>query len=162
MGNTTKHIRKSGVHFHPIGIGGKSNDAVIPRMDQYTKINPKKMWKMRTLRQIIESLGHEDRHLDILKVDIEAYEWEVLQNILSDNLTPRIRQLELEFHIFPNTADVSNYVELLQIYRSLKEAGFSRYACTIYRFDNTTKLLQAECGLVNLKFDFLKYPLKHV
>lgn len=159
MGNTGKHIRKTGVHFHPIGIGGKSYDDVIPRMDQYTKKDPKKMWKMRTLRQIIESLGHEDRHLDILKVDIEAYEWGVLKNIVSDdNLTSRIRQLELEFHIFPNTADASNYVELLQIYRSLKEAGFSRYACTIYRFDNTTKILQAECGLVNLKFDFHKYP----
>ncbi|XP_063419330.1 probable methyltransferase-like protein 24 [Mytilus trossulus] len=162
MGNTTKHIRKSEVHFHPIGIGGKSNDAIIPRMDQYTKKHPKKTWKVRTLRQIMESLGHEDRILDILKIDIETYEWEVLQNILSDNLTSRIRQLELEFHIFPNTADVSNYVELLQIYRSLKKAGFSRYTCTVYRFDNTKKVLQAECGLVNFKFDFYKYPLKHV
>ncbi|VDI53691.1 Hypothetical predicted protein [Mytilus galloprovincialis] len=60
MGNTEKHIRQSGVHFYPIGIGGKSNDAVIPRMDQYTKKHPKKMWKVRTLRQIMESLGHED------------------------------------------------------------------------------------------------------
>ncbi|XP_071152343.1 probable methyltransferase-like protein 24 isoform X2 [Mytilus edulis] len=127
MGNTEKHIRKSGVHFYPIGIGGKSNDAVIPRMDQYTKKHPKKMWKVRTLRQIMESLGHEDRHLDILKIDIESYEWEVLRNILSDNLASRIRQLNIEYHIF--NAATRNYVDLLQIYRSLKEAGFLRYAC---------------------------------
>ncbi|CAG2199908.1 unnamed protein product [Mytilus edulis] len=156
MGNTEKHIRKSGVHFYPIGIGGKSNDAVIPRMDQYTKKHPKKMWKVRTLRQIMESLGHEDRHLDILKIDIESYEWEVLRNILSDNLASRIRQLNIEYHVF--NAATRNYVDLLQIYRSLKEAGFLRYACTLYRFDNTTKLLQTECGLINIKFDFNKYP----
>ncbi|CAC5407649.1 unnamed protein product [Mytilus coruscus] len=121
--------------------GRKSNDAVTNGKKK------KKMWKVRTLRQIIELLGHEDRHLDILKVDIEAYEWEVLKNILSDNLISRIRQLNIEFHIFQNNADTSNYVELLQIYRSLKEAGFLRYACNLYRFDNTTKILQTECGL---------------
>ncbi|CAC5407647.1 unnamed protein product [Mytilus coruscus] len=160
MGNTSGYIRRTGVHFHPIGIGRKSVDAVIPIMNQYTIKNPTKKWKVKTLRQIIECLGHQNRHFDILKVDIELYEWEVIENLLSDHLASRIRQLDIEFHIRPYTAHTSNYVDLLKIYRSLKEAGFRRYACAVNRFDNTSKILQSECGFVNTKFDFQKYPLK--
>ncbi|XP_052075423.1 probable methyltransferase-like protein 24 [Mytilus californianus] len=158
MGNTMEHVRPNGVHFHPIGIGGSTNDLFSPRNDRYTKKNPKQVWKVRTLRQIMESLGHQDKYFDILKMDIEYYEWEALESILKDNLTARIRQLDIEFHIFPDTSN-TKIANFLKIYQTFKEAGFRRYASKMNYYKTNEKRIQTDCEYVNLKFDFNKYQV---
>jgi hypothetical protein len=98
--------------------------------------------------------------LDILKIDIESYEWDVLRNILDEDLTPRIRQLLIEFHLFPDTPK-PKIIEYQNIYERMKNAGFRRHSGGIQPHLYNAKLghLQAECGYVNLMFDFHKYPV---
>lgn len=43
-------------------------------------------WKMRTLDIIIAMLGHENKVIDVLKMDIEGDEWNVLEDILDKKL----------------------------------------------------------------------------
>ena len=100
------------------------------------------------------------KHIDILKIDIESYEWDVVETILDDNLAPRIRQLDIEFHIFPDLP-VKNIVHYLKIYQRFKEAGFRRYAGRLDQYNTNLngRRIQADCEFVNLKFDFQKYPV---
>jgi hypothetical protein len=63
----------------------------------------------------------------VLKMDVEESEWGVVRNIMEGNLLPRISQLALEWHIFPNTPR-NNYTAYYDVYRSLQaEAGFRKY-----------------------------------
>lgn len=43
-------------------------------------------WKMRTLDVIMTMLGHENKVIDVLKMDIEGDEWNVLEDILNKKL----------------------------------------------------------------------------
>ena len=49
---------------------------------------------MKTLKDIMNELGH--KHIDILKLDIEGSEYDVIENILNDNIS--ITQITIEFH----------------------------------------------------------------
>lgn len=60
MGETKEHIRKSGVHFYPIGLAGVSKRNFSPRIDMFTKKKPSQKWTIKTLQDIIISLGHEN------------------------------------------------------------------------------------------------------
>ena len=95
-----------------------------------------------------------------MKIDIESYEWDVLRNILDEDLTPRIRQLLIEFHLFPDTPK-TKIIEYQNIYERMKNAGFRRHSGGIQPHLYNPKIghLQAECGYVNLMFDFHKYPV---
>ncbi|CAC5391183.1 unnamed protein product [Mytilus coruscus] len=130
----------------------------LQEMTGIRKKNPKQVWKVRTLRQIMESLGHQDKYFDILKMDIEYHEWEALESILKDNLTARIRQLDIEFHIFPDTPN-TKIANFLKIYQTFKEAGFRRYASKMSYYNSNEKRIQTDCEYMNLKFDFNKYPV---
>lgn len=50
--------------------------------------------ELKSLRTIMKELGHEE--IDVLKFDIEGLEYEVLSNILNDEI--RIDQILVEFH----------------------------------------------------------------
>lgn len=100
------------------------------------------------------------RHLDYLKMDIEYYEWDAIDSILRDKLSSRIKQLGLEFHIFPDTPK-ENIVRYLQTYKMLKDSGFRRFDGNLFEFNinEKTKRMQADCEFVNLRFDFKKYQV---
>ena len=95
-----------------------------------------------------------------MKIDIESYEWDVLRNILDEDLTPRIRQLLIEYHIFPDTPK-EKIMANQNIYERMKNAGFRRHFGGIQPdlYNEKKGHLQAECGYVNLNFDFHKYPV---
>ena len=59
-------------------------------------------------------------------MDIETYEFDVLRNILDEDLTPRIRQLLIEYHIFPDTPK-TKFIEYQNIYERMKNARFRRH-----------------------------------
>lgn len=66
MGNTTEHVRESGVHFYPWGLSGKS-ETITPRRDMYTKKNPEQKWQIKSLKDVMASLGHEGVSIEIRK-----------------------------------------------------------------------------------------------
>jgi len=95
-----------GLHFFEFGIGTKSglydfylpnnpenvsSSAVIQNNIDFTR---KITVKMKSLADICNELGH--KHIDILKIDIEGAEYDVIENILSTNIS--ITQLLVEFH----------------------------------------------------------------
>ena len=60
MGDTPEHIRPTGVHFYPIGLGAESEDFFSPRKDHYVMKHPEKKWKMRTLSDLMKELNHTE------------------------------------------------------------------------------------------------------
>lgn len=79
--------------------------------------------QMKSLSDIAKMLGHS--RIDVLKIDIEGSEYEVLESILSTNIT--IVQLLIEFHdrFFEGELKSKKTVELL------KEKGFEIFGASI-------------------------------
>ncbi|XP_065563194.1 uncharacterized protein LOC136029074 isoform X2 [Artemia franciscana] len=62
--------------FYKIGLQGKD------------EVN-KRGWEMKSLRSIMKLLGHENRIIDVLKMDIEESEYEAIPNMIdTGNITP--------------------------------------------------------------------------
>ncbi|XP_052072674.1 uncharacterized protein LOC127710752 [Mytilus californianus] len=100
--NVSEHTRESGVVFHTFGIGSHNDDLFTPRTDEFTRKEQKSTWELKKLSTILSNLDHQNMTLDILKLDIEGNEWDVLENIIQEDLLFKIKQLEVEYHIFPD------------------------------------------------------------
>ncbi|XP_052213664.1 uncharacterized protein LOC127832292 [Dreissena polymorpha] len=74
------------VIFHKIGLGGKDSTVGPDKFD------------VRRFSTIVKQLDHEKRHIDILKIDIEGWEWAALSDIFVNGGLSRVRQLSLEIH----------------------------------------------------------------
>jgi FkbM family methyltransferase len=70
------------VHYHQIMLSSKDDESS----------------SSRTLRSIIDELGHRDRVIDILKVDIEGSEYDVLTHAMKNGVFESVHQLQLEVH----------------------------------------------------------------
>ncbi|XP_045185360.2 probable methyltransferase-like protein 24 [Mercenaria mercenaria] len=89
------HIPQS-INFHLIGLSDT---------DSTNKLG----WKMRKLSSIRKSLNHTDTILDILKLDIEGYEWNAIQQVISARSYTNIKQILLEFHFGKLEKNVYKY-----------------------------------------------------
>ncbi|KAK7092649.1 uncharacterized protein [Littorina saxatilis] len=150
---TEDHKRNDNVTFHKLGLSGVTSSNFTARRDSYVK--GKQIWTVKTLDVIMKDLGHEGRTLDVLKIDVEGHEWAVVDDLLKKNiLTSQIRQFMLEWHLFPDWPSKDGYSGLYDIYRRLKEAGFTEYSKHAHpRNLNPDKFnLQADDRFVNTKF----------
>ena len=105
--NKTNHKHSAKVWFYNVGIAGKD----------YTN-NLK--WDLRTLASIMEMLGHTNRKIDILKMDVESSEWPLLSHVLNTNILDNVGQLYLEFHN-------GTSIERLQLIKGLYDRGFRTF-----------------------------------
>ncbi|XP_042909288.1 probable methyltransferase-like protein 24 [Parasteatoda tepidariorum] len=110
----SSHKHKANIWFHPFGISDFNEDRFL-RKELVT-------WKMRTLDDIMEFLGHQNRTLDILKLDIEGDEWKVLEDMLEKKLFKKINHLCVEVHLHSG-----NWARKLQILRKLEGEGQMRF-----------------------------------
>ena len=85
-----------------------------------------KGWKMRTLSSIYQMLGHGERVIDYLKMDIQSSEWKVLPQIISSGMLAKVRQLGAKFNL-PDNATLQQNRALVKIIKSIKEAGMIRF-----------------------------------
>jgi hypothetical protein len=78
------------VHFYPYGLASKNSVLPVGGV----------RWTMRTLDAIAEELGHADRDIDVLKMDIEEAEWGVLPTLLESAwfTRGRVKQFLIEVH----------------------------------------------------------------
>jgi FkbM family methyltransferase len=93
-------------HFYDFGIGSESGymDFYLPKNPEHVSgslvvqnnidVKEKVTVKMKALKDIMIELGHN--HIDVLKMDIEGAEYEVIENIISDNIS--VSQILIEFH----------------------------------------------------------------
>lgn len=82
--------RNQHIHFYNIGLAGEDG------------LNSKTKWNMKTASSIYQMLGH--RHgttalIDVLKMDIEFFEWDVIPQMLQSGfLANKVKQLAVEIH----------------------------------------------------------------
>ncbi|XP_060571534.1 probable methyltransferase-like protein 24 [Ruditapes philippinarum] len=86
------------VNFHLIGLSGKSYIRSSPENWRTLQKESRTDWKMQTLNEIIKSLNHTNRNIDILKIDIEGWEWSTLPEIITSGVLPYVKQICIEIH----------------------------------------------------------------
>ncbi|KAJ7179936.1 methyltransferase domain-containing protein [Mycena crocata] len=140
-------------HFHPFGLAGTD------------KHGPDDTTKMYTLESLMKMNGHT--HIDILKVDIERWEFETLTTLVKPYISSGkplpFGQLQLEIHIWN-----MSFAEYLTWWETLEAAGLRPFwtepnlVYQNYNRDGTTDL--AEYSFLNIKGDniFIKDPKRRL
>ncbi|BFZ17473.1 hypothetical protein BsWGS_20512 [Bradybaena similaris] len=146
--------RSRNVRFYALGIGSTNTNSYRPKRNRY--VRTPQIWKVRTLAAIRRQLGHSERVLDVLKLDIEAWEWSVLDNIMETNLHKYVRHLLVEYHLFNSgILPRSDYVLAFQTHTRLKRLGFHEYLSEPHdeRLLPNSYNQQAEVFYVNSRFN---------
>ncbi|KAL5016068.1 hypothetical protein ScPMuIL_005657 [Solemya velum] len=82
-------------------------------------------WKMNTLSSIKTQLNHSSREIDILKVDIEEWEWNALPNMMKTGVINTARQIAIEIHISIGPEPLKiKYLKSLLVLKDFYQAGF--------------------------------------
>ncbi|XP_059152308.1 uncharacterized protein LOC131938318 [Physella acuta] len=150
--NQSDHKRGRNNTFHNLGLSNTNTDAFLPRRDGYVQDN--QVWRIRTLKAIKQMLGHDQRVIDVLKIDVEGHEWTVIDNLIETDMFRYVRQFLLEFHLFSDWPLKQDYVNLYKIYTRLREMGFREFSVgphpktlTLDHFNN-----QGDSEFVNVFF----------
>lgn len=77
--------------------------------------------KTRRLISVIEELGHQDKEIDIMKIDIEGYTWEALQS-----LGKYLRNVRV-FHLETEIKEIARNKDNLEVFHFMESNG---YRCT--------------------------------
>jgi hypothetical protein len=110
------HNRTAKIHFFNLGLAKENGQSPNG-------------WKMKTASSIYEMLA--DYHgssalIDVFKMDIEFYEWEVIPQMLESGfLVDKVKQLAVEIHFKPEDP-LENYqkqVRILQDLESMDPSG---------------------------------------
>ena len=89
-----------------------------------------KGWEIRTLDSFVEYLGHKERTIHYLKMDVEVMEFEVLRQQLmwrDSALVQNVEQLGVELHMtmfLPVWKHIEFYREMYQTFWVLQRVGF--------------------------------------
>lgn len=105
------------IHFYKIGLGPKN-------------MTNNKGWKILNLESIRNMLGHNNRIIDYLKIDIETAEWNVLPEIMKTGQLDSVKQMGLEIHNqrHDREPDLNELKEYVQILRTLeRDFGMVRF-----------------------------------
>jgi len=98
------HNHSTGVTFYNLGLSDVNQEGAKNPLS--ADVLDKSTWKTRTLAAIIQELGHAQREIDILKIDIESDEWKCLRHMLAEGtLRKYVRQLDVEYHVIIHTPE---------------------------------------------------------
>lgn len=91
-GPSAQELPELGVTFHPWGLSDVDGTINL----EETAVDA---FKLSTIQQ---RLGHADSVIDILKIDIEGFEWRVFEQLLAtcDRDYPVAHQILMELHLF--------------------------------------------------------------
>ncbi|XP_046546444.1 uncharacterized protein LOC124256498 isoform X2 [Haliotis rubra] len=142
--------RSQNVHFHDLALSYKDSDTYVPPKDRYVKT--KTTWKIRRLKTIMEMLGHTNRHLDVLKIDIETSEWPAVKDIAESGLFSKVRQFSVEWHLFPTHPNRSEYINCYTSVMAMKEQGLRTFRSLFHKqnYEEKTFRFQADVNYVNI------------
>ncbi|XP_046380999.2 probable methyltransferase-like protein 24 [Haliotis rufescens] len=143
------HNRSDNVHFHDIGLSGTDDDMFVPTKNIY--VNKTTTWKVRRLGTIKAMLGHADKHIDYLKMDVESSEWPALKDVVRSDLLSAVRQFGIEWHLFSAYPSKHQYVGFYKTVMAIKETGFRTIRSDFHKknFRERGWRLQADVNYVN-------------
>ncbi|KAL8576116.1 hypothetical protein ACOMHN_001466 [Nucella lapillus] len=149
---TKNHRRSPEVMFYRIGLGKNDSDTFEPRMDIY--VREKTFWKMRTLKSLISMLNHNGRTIDVVKMDIECYEWDIVRDCLDSGAFRQVKQFLVEWHIFPDCPGRQSFQQLIQLLKDLHQYGFHNFVTLPNGNDPNwaSFRIQSEIGYINTRF----------
>lgn len=118
MTNSSSRVSEH-VWFYKLGLAGEN------------KVNSKG-WSLKTLDAIKQMLGHSNKTIDILKVDIEGDEWASLLQMVPAGSLRNVKQIAMETHFLskhPHLSEMFGNDQIpgnmqLSALRQLYEAGF--------------------------------------
>ncbi|XP_046368096.2 probable methyltransferase-like protein 24 [Haliotis rufescens] len=144
--------RSKNVHFHDIGLSGTDSDSYVATKDIYVK--NKQIWKIRRLESIMKMLGHTNRHIDVLKIDVETSEWPTAKDLAESGVLSKVRQFAVEWHLFPAYPSKDKYVEFYTSVQGMKDKGLRTFRADFHnrKYGEESWTLQADVNYVNILF----------
>ncbi|OWF38076.1 methyltransferase-like protein 24 [Mizuhopecten yessoensis] len=114
--NMMDHIHGNQVFFHNVGLTSDNNSMTVKGIP----------WKMGTFGAHRTTNGHLERAIDILKVDIEDWEWIALPEMLRSGTLRDVQQFVIEFHLTRVKAEpsIAQYLKCLKILKDIYDEGF--------------------------------------
>ncbi|CAL1274827.1 unnamed protein product [Larinioides sclopetarius] len=110
------HRHGDGIMFFNMGIGEFDGKITVTGQT----------WNMRTFDSILKQLGHWNRTIDVLKLDIEGAEYVVLEDILGKGLLNHVNHLCMEIHL----PDNPYWTRVLRLLRRIEEEAGLRHFST--------------------------------
>ncbi|XP_046577914.1 probable methyltransferase-like protein 24 isoform X2 [Haliotis rubra] len=144
--------RSKNVHFHNLGISGFDSDSFVARKDVY--VHNRQIWKMRRVQSVKKMLGHANKTIDVLKIDVETSEWPSVKDLVESGVLSSVRQLLIEWHLFLDYPKTDKYVGLYNTYMNLKDKGFSIFRVDFHHntVNKNNLLFQADVDYVNTAY----------
>ena len=120
-----------------------------------TNVNDQ-VWKVRRLKSIKEMLGHHDRVIDVLKIDIEGTEWAVLEDMLQTDVLRQVRKFLVEWHMFTTWPPRDECTKIYHTYNRLLQLGFKEYKVRpcCHQVDHKILNTQGDVLFVNTAFPY--------
>ncbi|PAA75979.1 hypothetical protein BOX15_Mlig001702g1 [Macrostomum lignano] len=112
MTGTSDHQRKQTSWFYRTGLGAEN------------KVDSSSGWKMRTLCHLLDELGYVNRPIDIVKIDIEHWEWSSLERAIQEGCLHQVKQLLFESHTGEMVQVSTDYTRLVRVWLGLFNIGF--------------------------------------
>jgi hypothetical protein len=121
-GNYSRNNMPANIHYHQWGLKSSYDENYNPSL--YNGIDP---IEMLTFQQNLQRLGHEDRIIDIFKLDCEKCEWSSYKDWIGGN----IRQLIIEVHGLPSPKGPNEWHHAAQnvsdFFDEFEKHGFAMY-----------------------------------
>ncbi|XP_060580846.1 probable methyltransferase-like protein 24 [Ruditapes philippinarum] len=86
------------INYHLLGLSGRDFIQEQPEVWRQHDRPLERVWRMQRLSTILKQLSHTDKEIDILKIDIEGFEWETMSDIIQSGALKNVKQLCLEVH----------------------------------------------------------------
>jgi len=127
--------------FHDWGLG-KDGDEMSARG---------KKWTAKSLERVMQDLGHENRTIDILKIDCQGCEWSVFPPFFDLIASGKVRvdQVQVELHLPPSSSVLANFfhdldrAKLRVFHKERNHWGCDGYRCLEYSFISESFLREA-------------------
>lgn len=86
-----------------------------------------------------------------MKIDVEGYEWDVIDYLLQNNFFANLNQFMLEYHLFPTWPSRAEYPKLLKLYKTLHDIGLVKFVTALHPLNHNPEEfnIQADVAYVN-------------
>jgi len=125
------------INYNRWGLKGSREQSQL-RQGAFNSTNPdgSARYTFHTLQETIDILGHNNRIIDVFKIDCEGCEWDTYEDWVSSNVD--IRQIQVELH--------SMHKNVINFFETLQKAGY----VTFHKEANT--IIKGKC----YEYAFLK------